>query len=656
MKRDLLWSGVALAAACLAVLLLSGPASALSTGNGGWQWQNPLPEGNGYTGGHFLDARHGWLIDDGDIFHTSNGGLTLTVQAHHRVSFKAITFVDAKHGWAVGYPADARTGRVVVYRTTNGGRNWVRVLLRRIGGIDSVSFANRKVGWAISGDAVLHTVDGGLHWDIQVTRKYGRFHCVQALSTRRAWVSGALDTLLRTVNGGVTWKRLHTGTGSRRNLTGMRFTSPNNGWVSGGGEIIHTSDGGAHWASQFSIRPTVIGLTFADSQNGWATCGAVYHTTDGGADWVRQATASFATWGFALTPSDAVVGFGMVYNPSLSHTSDGGVTWQSSISAADGYFGTLNALQFCNTINGWAVGSAGEILKTADGGVTWSPQVSGTTQDLNDAHFLNASDGWIVGDQGVIVRTTDGGATWTPQTSGVTDDLSGVTFVDAQHGWVVGGTINETGPFGTGVILNTTDGGTDWTQQATPVPDAVLNDVVFADARHGWAVGEVLGDTGTNVTVILATRNGGATWAKQLTYSPPMTGNTSDGELRAIACIDAKHLVAVGYDDSACEIFRTANAGKTWIRFVTPASWKVYPGRMDARLALCDVVFADAKHGWAVGDGTVIRTTNGGVSWTEQPVGTDQVLGAVSFVSPTHGWVAGQDADILTTTTGGNAR
>jgi photosystem II stability/assembly factor-like uncharacterized protein len=77
---------------------------------------------------------------------------------------------------------------------------------------------------------------------------------------------------------------------------------------------------------------------------------------------------------------------------------------------------------------------------------------------------------------------------------------------------------------------------------------------------------------------------------------------------------------------------------------------------MDSRLALSDVVFADAAHGWAVGDGTVIRTTDGGVTWTEQPVGTDQGLGALSFVSPTHGWVAGQDADILTTTTGGGAR
>ena len=112
-----------------------------------------------------------------------------------------------------------------------------------------------------------------------------------------------------------------------------------------------------------------------------------------------------------------------------------------------------------------------------------------------------------------------------------------------------------------------------------------------------------------------------------------MTGNTSDGELRAIACIDAKHLVAVGYDDSACEIFRTSNGGKTWIRFVTPARGRS-TGPDGLRLYLTDVVFADATHGWAVGDGTVISTTDGGVTWTKQSVGTDQGLGALSFVSP----------------------
>jgi photosystem II stability/assembly factor-like uncharacterized protein len=48
-----------------------------------------------------------------------------------------------------------------------------------------------------------------------------------------------------------------------------------------------------------------------------------------------------------------------------------------------------------------------------------------------------------------------------------------------------------------------------------------------------------------------------------------------------------------------------------------------------------------------------LRTTNGGVTWAEQPVGTDVGLNALSFVSPTHGWVAGDNGNVLTTTTAG---
>ncbi len=219
----------------------------------------------------------------------------------------------------------------------------------------------------------------------------------------------------------------------------MCFTSRGTGWVSGGGVLSHTTDGCAHWTSQLSVRPTVIGLAFADSRNGWAIAGDVYHTTNGGAQWLRQTAAQQATWGFALTPSNAVIGLRMPYGSSLSRTSDGGATWQSSTRATDGYFGSLSTLQFVDAATGWAAGEAGEILATTDGGVAWSAQASNVAQNLKDVDFIDADDGWSVGDQGVIVHTTDGGATWAPQTSGVADDLAGVTFVDAQRGWVVGG-------------------------------------------------------------------------------------------------------------------------------------------------------------------------------------------------------------------------
>jgi photosystem II stability/assembly factor-like uncharacterized protein len=56
------------------------------------------------------------------------------------------------------------------------------------------------------------------------------------------------------------------------------------------------------------------------------------------------------------------------------------------------------------------------------------------------------------------------------------------------------------------------------------------------------------------------------------------------------------------------------------------------------------VVFADTTHGWAVGWGTIIKTSDGDATWTKQLVPGDLAalpLDSLSFVSPTQGWMAG---------------
>jgi photosystem II stability/assembly factor-like uncharacterized protein len=65
------------------------------------------------------------------------------------------------------------------------------------------------------------------------------------------------------------------------------------------------------------------------------------------------------------------------------------------------------------------------------------------------------------------------------------------------------------------------------------------------------------------------------------------------------------------------------------------------------------VDFVDSTHGWAVGDhGTIVATTDGGVTWTAEDSGTTQGLWSVSFVDPQHGWVAGA-ATLFSTDDGG---
>jgi uncharacterized protein (TIGR03437 family) len=76
------------------------------------------------------------------------------------------------------------------------------------------------------------------------------------------------------------------------------------------------------------------------------------------------------------------------------------------------------------------------------------------------------------------------------------------------------------------------------------------------------------------------------------------------------------------------------------------------------------IVLIDANTGWAVGEphwdqntlqykGTIIKTTNGGTSWTDQEAGVAETLQGVSFSDSNRGWVVGNNGVILHTTDGG---
>jgi hypothetical protein len=69
---------------------------------------------------------------------------------------------------------------------------------------------------------------------------------------------------------------------------------------------------------------------------------------------------------------------------------------------------------------------------------------------------------------------------------------------------------------------------------------------------------------------------------------------------------------------------------------------------------LYDVFFVDASRGWAVGEhGTILHSTDGGVTWVAQSSGTDEPLYAVFFADRDRGWAVGGRGTIRYTTNGG---
>jgi photosystem II stability/assembly factor-like uncharacterized protein len=80
--------------------------------------------------------------------------------------------------------------------------------------------------------------------------------------------------------------------------------------------------------------------------------------------------------------------------------------------------------------------------------------------------------------------------------------------------------------------------------------------------------------------------------------------------------------------------------------------WIVQASGVNATLRM--VVFYNGATGWSVGyNGTIIKTTNSGITWTPQVSGTTDDLFSIAFADPDNLMACGEGGTILKTTNGG---
>ena len=643
----------------LTLLGLCAPAHAsISTGDGGWLWQNPLPQGNDLNDVAFVDAAHGWAVGMGGvILATNDGGVTWSVQRPAEsanpfpfgCTLHAVTFVDLQRGWAVG---DAG----VILTTSDGGQHWTE---QDSGDqafdtdLCAITFIDSAHGWAVGnnngldGPKILTTSNGGADWSVATLPTDARVNDVAFTDATHGWVvggsahpDGSWDSVfLTTSNAGASWSAQPvTNPDPESNpLEAITFVDASHGWVVGHREsVLTTTDGGTTWVWQGSNdfdAVAYLDVTFVDASHGWAIgFDAAFMTSNGGASWMEQ-SLPFDSGGLtAIAFSDTSHGCVVGERGNTFITSNGGATWTDfpGTNSID-----LRDVAFCDATHGWAVGmdyswtvlnlgNYGGILATSDGGATWSAQNDGgATEGLEGVAASDADHAWAVGSRwdaglatriGVVIATSNGGATWNEQTLPQgTDPLQDVAFISATHGWAVG-------YFGT--ILATKDGGDTWTAQDSGTSE-YLWAVSFADSLHGWAAG--------NSGTIVATSDGGATWRAQT------SGTTK--ELLDVCFVDATHGWAVGEI-----VVATSDGGATWKE-----------QHCSTTSALWGVCFVDATHGWAVGQ-IVFATSDGGATWTEQYAGVEEEVDgfmAIDFTDAAHGWAVRTHGTILATSTGG---
>ena len=177
-----------------------------------------------------------------------------------------------------------------------------------------------------------------------------------------------------------------------------------------------------------------------------------------------------------------------------------------------------------------------------------------------------------------------------------------------------------------------------WEAVAIPT-DATFDGVCFTDSLNGWiAGGGYLIDGG----IVGRTRDGGRTW---MFRSGVMADGGPGYSLAGIQFRDTLRGCAVG---SSGIVLVTVDGGESWR--------EVRRGRSPGD-GLGDLDFVDASHGWAVGSASLVRTEDGGETWSPLIFGSSEngyfSGNAIHFTNDHRGWLVSHGGILMHTEDGG---
>ena len=289
---------------------------------------------------YFVNSNTGWIVSQlGNVRKTIDGGNTWSApQNLDNTNLYGIYFFNENLGWIAG--------RESIWKTINGGNNWViSYPIAGAGGwLYSFSFVDQNTGWVCGDVALLKTTNGGNNWidqwQNQTTILSHDINSIKFINSNTGWTAGCCE-ILKTTNGGNNWINVNLVPFST--LHSIFFVNANQGWTVGiNGKILTTTNSGNNWTIQnVNTNLTLRSTYFSDINTGWISGGnygdsscVILKTTNGGNTWGHQTTNVRAP---------------------------------------------LYSIRFVNNNTGWAVGDYGTILKTTNGGGSVGIQNIGTT-------------------------------------------------------------------------------------------------------------------------------------------------------------------------------------------------------------------------------------------------------------------------------------
>jgi photosystem II stability/assembly factor-like uncharacterized protein len=237
----------------------------LYTADGGEHWDIQLgdPKSNeaGYHHLHFLDATHGWAIQNEKLLRTTDGKNWEDVGSFPKFQpFQSYLFTSPQNGIEIaGYANDSR-----IFSTKDGGRTWkqsfqcattlqVQGLTKKVGcHFNDLAFPSASIGYAVGGgynggfSVIAKTEDGGDTWRmIFATTDLETVDSVFFTDNNRGIIRLHNNKILATDDGGQSWRGV-----AATVLGPIKFADPAVGWSCGTRSCSITTDGGQHWTSR----------------------------------------------------------------------------------------------------------------------------------------------------------------------------------------------------------------------------------------------------------------------------------------------------------------------------------------------------------------------------------------------------------------------
>jgi len=619
--------GAALAAALLA---LGAPAAGanVQVGSSGWQWGNPLPQGNTVRAMSFAGATGYAAGDFGTLLKTTDGG-------NQWSGLPVGTF----QGLSVVQALDASTvfagGGCVARRSTDGGATFSAIRFTPVEsncrvGLRDLSFVSADVGYLLLADgSVFTTTDGG-----------AQFAPRTAVPESRA-------------------------AGGSAEPGGIVFLDAAKGFAASGGKLFVTLDGGNAWRPVATPGNAIHEIWFLDGLHGFAVgdYGLMLQTFDGGATWFQRTTppggpsltsircntsvvcllttasgrellrfVGDAEPTVVVPSSDPIYAAAFVSPHRVAAlgergatvvSDDTGVTFAAVGRRIAGSFSSLRVGGEPGTA--YAPGADGKLAKTSDGGRTWSTEGNvPTSADLLDVSFPSATDGYALDVDGGLFHTSSDGRSWEPLGTGSTRHPRAVLAPDAE-------TVLVVGPRG---IRRSVDAGETFAQVTS---EAVLRRQLFGvdRAQAGGAT------FAWGPTTLVRSSDRGRRWT-----ALPRPDRTA----RIAQAAFANGKVGLLLDDTG-RVWRTTNAARRWTLLTSVGTQDVAGVAVDSPRTATLVL---TNFGPAAG-GYLLRSDDAGATWQPQFVVNDRVPARGLAVGDGVDYMLAGGSNLLFSTTGGVA-